>query len=291
MADAAGNHYGPFDVDVNPDAEDYNEASYYRFHRKSGVLSGGGITFDGRTYHLAPIEARVRGSFFYRETELVGTSDATVSGNPRRDLLVLRRTLTAGTGESATPGKTVPVLLKGTPAVTPVNPAFDAAKDELLWSWQVPGSGGSTITNVIDHRGPVGTRSAKNSDFFTGTTIPNSNTEYTVGVLRIPSDYGDRRYIAEMTTMLLVSADANTQIAARLRLDSDTGTPIGPDVTRSGKLPAGENIPLDLNFESDVLTGAHVINVTARRIFGTGAWTVPQFGNHFSARIRFVDGS
>lgn len=154
MTDAQGNRYGPYDTDVAlSEAEAFTEDAWYLLHRESGVVSGGALTFTGLTAHLAPFELRSHGSFLARTAEWTDASPPTSTSAPRRDMLVARRQRTAGSGVGAVPGKTFLTVLRGTPAATPAEPTtYDPVNDEPLWSWQVPGSGGTVITGVRDLR-------------------------------------------------------------------------------------------------------------------------------------------
>lgn len=153
MADADGNIFGPFDVSVpDSEAEPFTEEAYFRMHDECGVVEGFGLTFTGLTAHLEPGFAYSHGGWLVREDVWDDASPPTVGVDPRRDLLVLRRTLTVGEGDDATPGRVVPVVLRGAPAAGPVNPAHDPETDERLWSWRVPGSGGTVVTVITDHR-------------------------------------------------------------------------------------------------------------------------------------------
>jgi len=149
MTDAQGNSYGPYDTEVaNSAAEPLTEATWYDLDRTSGVVEGLNLTFNGRTAQLSPGMVRVHGSFLRRYTQWTDISPATTTSAPRRDLLVARRQLTSGSGPGAVPGRTFFTVLRGNPAATPTDPTFDASNDEPLWSWQVPGNGGNTITDV-----------------------------------------------------------------------------------------------------------------------------------------------
>lgn len=172
MVDGAGNSYGPYDIEVaGSSAEPFTEAAWYQMQRESGVLFGAGLTFAGLTAQVAPFASRVKGSFLSRTAQWTDASPATPSGgNPRRDLLVARRQLTAGSGGSAVPGKTFLTVLRGTPAASPADPAFDAVNDEPLWSWQVPGNGGTVVTAVRDLRQFL--------DLNTGIRFPPAITAY-----------------------------------------------------------------------------------------------------------------
>jgi len=154
--DAQGNSYSPYDIEVaGSAAEPFTEAAWYDMERTSGVVEGLGLTFNGRTAQLAPGMVRVKGSRLRRATQWTDTSPATTNTTARRDLLVARRQLTTGEGAAAVAGKTFFLVLRGTPAATPVDPTFDSANDERLWSWQVPGGGGNVITDIRDLRRPA----------------------------------------------------------------------------------------------------------------------------------------
>lgn len=151
--DAQGNRYGPYDLDVPGSfAEPLTEDAWFTLHRETGVVSGGTISFNGRTASLAPVELRVHGSWLSREQPWTDTSPATTTAVPRRDLLVARRQRTVGVGQDGIPGKTYLTVLRGTPAANPQDPPYDRLNDEPLWSWQVPASGGNVITAVRDRR-------------------------------------------------------------------------------------------------------------------------------------------
>lgn len=153
--DADGNAYGPYDIEVSgSEAEALTEEAWFDlFEHLTGVKSGGEISFTGLTATLTAIDVRVHGSYLIRQDPWSAASTPTATASPRRDMLVARRQRTSGEGVGATPGKTFLTLLVGTPAATPADPAsFDPASDEPLWSWQVPASGGTVVTDIRDRR-------------------------------------------------------------------------------------------------------------------------------------------
>lgn len=156
MPDSEGNAYGPYDIEVEgSESEAFTEQNWARLSRASGVYSGGELTFTGLTATLSAIDMVSHGFFLDTSARLMPwsySSPATTGAQPRRDLLVARRQLTAGEGAGATPGKTFLTVIPGTPAATPVDPDHDPDNDELLWSWQVPASGGTVVTAVRDLR-------------------------------------------------------------------------------------------------------------------------------------------
>lgn len=155
MADAAGNAYGPYDIEVaGSQAEAFTESAWFEFFGDvSGVKSGGDLTFTGLTATLSAINARVHGSYLIRTSPWSDASPATTTPSPRRDMMVARRQTTAGSGGSAVAGKSFLTVLRGTPAATPAEPTdFNPVTDEPLWSWQVPGNGGTVVTGVKDLR-------------------------------------------------------------------------------------------------------------------------------------------
>ena len=128
------------------------EDDYYRLHRESGVLSGLNLTFNGLQWSLSPGEMFTAGSMHLVEnTPETGLSAATTGSLPRRDMLVSRRTLTTD-GQSTT----TLAVISGTPATSPVDPIPTQERvgvfEEPLFSWQVPGGGGTTVTEVSDRR-------------------------------------------------------------------------------------------------------------------------------------------
>lgn len=132
--------------------EDASEDDYYRLHRESGVLSGLNLTLSGLGWSLSPGEAKAGGSMMLVETSPVtGASIATTGATPRRDMLVARRTLLPEGGS-----ETVPGLIQGTTAATPVDPTPSRETvgvfEEPLFSWQVPGGGGTGTTGIVDLR-------------------------------------------------------------------------------------------------------------------------------------------
>lgn len=165
MADAEGNTYGPFDVSVpDSEAEAFTEEAYYRIHDETGVVEGFALSFAGLTAQVGAGFAWSHGAYLLRETPWLDTSPATTGDQPRRDLLVLRRTLTVGEGDEAVPGRVVPMVLRGAPAAAPANPEHDADTDLRLWSWQVPANGGTVVTGQQDHRTYVRRDGASLSD-------------------------------------------------------------------------------------------------------------------------------
>ena len=155
--DAQGNSYAPFDTEIpGSQSEAFTEDVWFDMDRTSGVVEGFGLTFSGRTAQLAGGMARVRGSRLRRAAVWTDTSPATPAGGaPRRDVLVARRQKTTGEGAQAVPGKTFLTVVRGTPAANPVDSGTDLVNDEPLWSWQVPGNGGNTVTDVRDLRRPL----------------------------------------------------------------------------------------------------------------------------------------
>lgn len=189
MADADGNSYGPYDIEVpDSEAEAFTEAAWYRLDQSNYVVSGGGLTFSGLTATLAPLLVRVHGSWLEREAPWTDASPPTTGASPRRDLLVARRQRTVGTAEDGVPGKTYLTVLRGTPAAIPDNPDHDPANDLLLYDWQVPGGGGTVVTDVHDLRGGrnfvasrTGLNVPQNTDTtrakFTGQTVIASSDD------------------------------------------------------------------------------------------------------------------
>lgn len=251
MADPDGNTYGPFDVEV-PDsyAEPFTEAAWYRLHDESGVISGGALTFDGLTAALAPIFAQSHGAYLYRDTVWTDTSPATTDSDPRRDLLVIRRILTVGEGEGATPGRAIPLVLRGTPAPAPVNPEHDPDTDELLWSWQVPGGGGVTVTSITDHRrmmnayrqlGPAGLVGGKESS---ASTSVSSSTAVKLGgtALEFVAHLVPGRAYEYTASFRAWGATSTAVAGVACRLVAD-----GVTATASSPLVAGNTAVLDVN--------------------------------------------
>lgn len=128
------------------------EDDYYRLHRESGVLSGLNLTLAGLNWSLSPGEMFVGGAMLLVEsTPATGLSQATTGSNPRRDMLVARRTLAVEGRSSA-----VLVLRQGTPAAIPVAPEPVRQRigvwEEPLFSWRVPAGGATTVSEVRDLR-------------------------------------------------------------------------------------------------------------------------------------------
>lgn len=158
---------GPFD------GVQWSEAQWYRFAHmwaQSGVVgsvatsvsSGGlGFTSSGLTVTLQSGRAWVRGGGREVGTTVSKTATSNANSNPRRDRIVMRRDLSTHTIE--------PVIIAGTPASSPVAPAITqnetGAWDLPLFSFQVPASGGTTLTNVVDERAWV-TGAASDVAFF-----------------------------------------------------------------------------------------------------------------------------
>jgi hypothetical protein len=135
------------------DQQDAPEDDYYRLHREYGVIGGLDLTFNGLTWSLAVGEMYAAGSMMIVENKAeTGTSTPTTGSLPRRDMLVARRTLTKDGNIS----RTVPAVISGALAATPSDPNPTQNRtgvfEEPLWSWQVPSSGGSQVTNVRDLR-------------------------------------------------------------------------------------------------------------------------------------------
>jgi len=149
--------YGPFDGVTWTQAQWYRDA----FARElSGVYGSTftastagdlGLTVSGLTVTMALGRAHVRGAGYERTGTAWSTTLATnTNANPRIDRLVLRRDLAAKT--------VLPVILQGTPAVSPAVPALTQAEDGVwdlpLHRWQTPGGSGTTLTNIVDERVP-----------------------------------------------------------------------------------------------------------------------------------------
>lgn len=132
--------------------QDSAEDDYARLHYlESGVLSGLNLTLSGLGWSLSTGAAMVGGFEMLVETSpATGSSTATSGSNPRRDMLVARRTLDPS-GSSV-----VPALLQGAPASSPVDPTparnVVGVFEEPLFSWQVPGGGGTGTTGIVDLR-------------------------------------------------------------------------------------------------------------------------------------------
>lgn len=158
MADAEGNLFGPFDLTIpGSEAEPFTESAWETLYgHVSGVREGMAVSLAGLVATLTP--GLVVSHGFYLDTRERAAawsyaSPATaVGGNPRRDLVVARRQLSLGDASSGTPGKTSLVVIPGTPAVSPVDPAYDAANDELIASWLVPGNAGTVASAAKDLR-------------------------------------------------------------------------------------------------------------------------------------------
>lgn len=201
MADAEGNQYGPYDIEIpGSQSESLTEAALHELlGHLTGVKSGGDLTFNGLTATLAAINARVHGTYLIRTDPWSDPSPATSTSAPRRDLLVARRLQTSGEGEAADPGETVLVVLRGTPASNPVNPSHDPISDERLWSWQVPGNAGTVVTGQVDHRrwllaGPVGVLRRRRMPVTASGTLLNGAIANLVAPVTVSGD----RYPAGM---------------------------------------------------------------------------------------------
>lgn len=111
-----------------------------------------GLTVAGLTVTMGLGRAHVRGAS-YERTGTAWSYDvpANTAAQPRRDRLVLRRDLVAGT--------VLPVVLQGTPAASPVAPALTQVDDGVwelpLYELAVPPNSGAPITVVRDHRAPA----------------------------------------------------------------------------------------------------------------------------------------
>lgn len=156
--DAAGNLFGPFDVTIpGSEAEPFTEGAYEAVNGHiSGVREGFAVTVAGLTATLTA--GLIVSHGFYLDTRerpspATVTSPATAAGAlGRRDLLVARRTLSTGDASSGTPGTVTLVRIAGTPAASPVDPAYDAATDEPIASWLVPSNAGTVASAVKDLR-------------------------------------------------------------------------------------------------------------------------------------------
>lgn len=143
--------------------QEAGEDDYYLLHRESGVLSGLNLTMTGLGWSLSPGEMYVAGSMLLVEdTPATGTSGINTGANPRRDLLVARRTLTPA-GSS-----TVLAVKVGPPATSPADPAPTQQRldvwEEPLFSWRVPGGSGGTATDVRDRRNRYATMVQKGKE-------------------------------------------------------------------------------------------------------------------------------
>lgn len=131
-------------------------------------------------------------------------------------------------------------------------------------------------------RGIVST-TAGTTTFF-ATTITDA-TEAGVATVTVPDPGWP--YILDVSAVVGVSADADTWVNVRCRLDTVSGTVISQDSVRSGKLPAGETIMVPLgSFATGTLTGSHSVIVTVRRTLGSGTWNVISTGSLVNAMIR-----
>lgn len=150
--------YGPFDTATWTSAQWYRDAWA---RDMSGVYGGPfgvatvgdlALTVAGLTVTLALGRAHVRGAGYERTgTAWSATLATNTNANPRIDRLVLRRDLAART--------VAPLVLQGTPAVSPAAPALTQVEDGVwdlpLFSVQVPGGSGTTLTNIVDERVPA----------------------------------------------------------------------------------------------------------------------------------------
>lgn len=132
------------------------------------------------------------------------------------------------------------------------------------------------------------TTSFSTGSFYSGINItdPADNTEYAISELTIP-DPGFE-YRIEVSGIIFVAADADTQPTLRFHLDTVSGPAIGVNIPRPVGLP-GQSWPLSPpNFETGVLTGTHKVLPTLQRTFGTGAYSTPAVGNTLKAVVRPV---
>lgn len=147
--------FGPFD------GVTWSQAQWYRYApawAQSGVLgsapvssSSGDLAFSasGLTISLAVGRAWVRGAGYeLTATPWTATAVTNTNTNPRIDRVVIRRDLSAQTVH--------PAILQGTPAGSPVAPSLTQVEtgiwEEKLFSFQVPASSGTTLTNIVDER-------------------------------------------------------------------------------------------------------------------------------------------
>lgn len=139
--------------------QESGEDDYARLHvRETGVISGLNLTLTGLTWSLSTGAVMVGGfQLVVEDAPETGSSAPTAAGaaNPRRDMLVARRTLDPEASSSV-----VLVLKQGAPAAAPVDPVLTrdtvGVFEEPLYSWQVPGNGGTVGTAVRDLRRAVG---------------------------------------------------------------------------------------------------------------------------------------
>jgi hypothetical protein len=150
--------FGPFDGVTWTQAQWYRDAFARELSGVYGTAFGTatagdlGLTAAGLTVTMALGRAHVRGAGYERTGTAWSTTLATnTNANPRIDRLVLRRDLAAKT--------VTPVVLQGTPAVSPAVPALTQAEDGVwelpLHRWQTPGGSGTTLTNIVDERTPA----------------------------------------------------------------------------------------------------------------------------------------
>lgn len=186
------------------------EDDYYRLHREVGVVSGLDMAFNGLGWSLSPGEVYSSGALVLVEDfPATGTSTLTSGANPRRDMLVARRTLVPGGGSY---GEIA--VLQGAPATSPDEPTSTqefSVHEEPLWSWQVPGNGGTTVTNVRDLRrrfggGPVGGWTRTITRDTTSPTDDYTGTGHLLGGTWIAAPPGD--YMIH-TTLALHSRSGN----------------------------------------------------------------------------------
>lgn len=127
------------------------------------------------------------------------------------------------------------------------------------------------------------TTTAGTTTFF-ATTI-NDATE--AGIANVVISDPGWPYILDVSAVVAVSAQADTWVNVRARLDTVSGTVIAQDSVRSGQEPAGEAIMIPLgSFATGTLTGSHTVIVTARRTLGTGNWNVLSTGSLVNCMIR-----
>lgn len=113
------------------------------------------------------------------------------------------------------------------------------------------------------------------------------NAETGVATLTI-SDPGVP-YAIEASGAVTISATSGTQVNAKLRLDSTSGSIVSPVLNRSGQFPNGEPVSLTFSpFDTVVLSGSHTLICTVQRVAGGGAWNVSSSGNYLRAGIRLV---
>lgn len=211
--------------------QESGEDDYARLHvHESGVISGLDLSFNGLGWSLSPGAAMAGGFQMLVESDpATGASEPVSGANPRRDLLVARRTLDPENGSSV-----VPVLKPGSPAASPADPPLTrdtvGVFEEPLFSWQVPGDGGTVVTGVRDLRRSVTTNAGTSGVIAGAAPPPGTTLKMKTYVGAIPTNsFGDTQVVLPGNAFPngLVMADVGilgvVPVDAKVREDSTVG--------------------------------------------------------------------